>query len=276
MPERTIEQKLGFATKTWRYLRIAIVLLVLGLGVAVVYEAIDGGCNRFLTSISAYYYTPVHAYFVGALMSIGVCLFCIKGSTESEDIFLNLAGVFAPVVALVPTPDSDCSREVLFKKPEIDASVANNMTALFALGAVGLLVGGYLSLRDRPPRTALIGAGVVLAAFVAAVVWFYADPDSFVHNAHYWSAVPMFACIIVVVWINAIAYRQKEGTPFLGNRYYAIAIAMLTAVVGLAIAWGAGWKYWLLALEAALITLFAIFWVTQTAELWDEGLRSEV
>jgi energy-coupling factor transporter transmembrane protein EcfT len=113
-----------------------------------------------------------------------------------------------------------------------------------------------------------------LTAFVASVVWFYAARDSFVHNAHYWSAAPMFVCIVVVVWINAIAYRQKEGTPRLRNRYYAIAIAMVMALIALVIAKFAGWDYWLLALEAALITLFAVFWTTQTVELWREGLRS--
>src|SRR4051794_24557473 len=157
MAEHTIQRKIDFATKTWRYLRIAIVLLVVGLVIAVVYEAVDGGCGRLLTSISAYYYTPVHAYFVGALVSIGVWPFFIKGSTEREDVPLNFAGVCAPVVALVPTPNPDCSRHLLFSQADIDASVANNITALFAIGVVGFLLAAYLSWRDPPAHTAVIG-----------------------------------------------------------------------------------------------------------------------
>lgn len=33
------------------------------------------------------------------------------------------------------------------------------------------------------------------------------------------------------------------------------------------------WQHWLFVLEATLIILFAAFWVVQTVELWDEGLR---
>jgi hypothetical protein len=271
MSERAIQQKLDFATKTWRYLRIAIVLLVVGLVIAVVYEAVDGGCGRLLTSISAYYYTPVHAYFVGALVSIGVCLFCIKGSTEWEDVALNFAGVCAPVVALVPTPNPDCSRRVLFTQADIDASVANNITALFAIGAVGFLLAAYFSRRDPPAHTAVIGFRGVAGVFVAAVVWFYADRDAFVHCAHLVSAALMFGSIVVVVWINAVGYRQRRGKPFLGDVYYTIAITMVAVTVGLLIARCAGWRFWLLALEGALIILFAIFWMLQTGvELWDE------
>ena len=271
-----VQEKLSYATKTWRYLRIAIVLLVVGLGVAVVYEVIDGGCNRFLTSISAYYYTPVHAYFVGALVSIGVCLFCIKGNTEWEDIFLNLAGVFAPVVALVPTPDSDCPSEVLFKKSDIEASVANNMTALFVAAGLGLIVAAALSLRNAPPRTNKVGFGVALTVFVAALVWFSAARGSFVHNAHNWSAGPMFACIIVVVLINARGYRGLKDTGLLRYRYDAIGIAMVIAVAVLVPLKLAGWDHAVLVLEAVLITLFATFWVVQTRELWHDGLRAPV
>src|SRR5205085_6408417 len=57
-----------------------------------------------LGSISAYYYTPVRGMFAGALLAIGACLVCIRGSTTVEDILLNVAGMLAPVVALIPTP----------------------------------------------------------------------------------------------------------------------------------------------------------------------------
>jgi hypothetical protein len=84
--------------------------LVAGLGVSIAYEywKVEPDCLQ--TSISAYYYTPVHGYFIGGLVAIGVCLFCLKGSTDLEDTLLNLAGMFALIVALVPTPGTgDCA-----------------------------------------------------------------------------------------------------------------------------------------------------------------------
>ena len=56
-------------------------------------------------SISAYYYTPVQLFLVGALVAIGISLIALKGSIELEDAVLNFAGILAPVVALVPTPN---------------------------------------------------------------------------------------------------------------------------------------------------------------------------
>src|SRR5438552_17398424 len=79
------------AVKTWRYLRLAMIALVVGLGVSLAFERgkVHPGC--FKTSISAYYYTPAHSWFVAALIGIAVCLVCLRGSTGTEDVLLNLA-----------------------------------------------------------------------------------------------------------------------------------------------------------------------------------------
>lgn len=278
MADRTIPKPLNveeqfLAIKTWRYLRIAIVVLVVGLAVSVGYQFFDETPRRFLTSISAYYYTPVHAYFVGALVAIGICLLCLKGNTEAEDILLNLAGVFAPVVAFVPTPDEDDPALALFTRDEINASVANNMTALFVAGALGLIVGAALSRRQRLPRLALIGYGVAVAVYAAALLWFLIDRVDFIGRAHFVAAALMFICITAAVATNAVAFKEKQRDRNLRNRYLAIALAMVSSALIIGIAGAAGWDHWLLVLEAALIGLFAVFWVIQTEELWNEGLR---
>lgn len=54
-------------------------------------------------SISAYYYTPMQAVFVGALIIVGLILIIYEGSSPLEDGLLNAAGVFVWIVALVPT-----------------------------------------------------------------------------------------------------------------------------------------------------------------------------
>jgi len=85
--------------KTWRYLRLAIVTLVLGLAAAVIWEWHLAPHECLQQSISAYFYTPARGMFTGALIGIGVCLICIRGTTNAEDTALNLAGIFAPLVA---------------------------------------------------------------------------------------------------------------------------------------------------------------------------------
>jgi hypothetical protein len=264
------------AVKTWRYLRIAMVVLVFGLAASILRELwrVDFDCVR--TSISAYYHSPVRGFFVGALVGIGVCLVCLKGNRDSEDIILNLAGMFAPVVAFVPTTGpGGCPSAV--GATDVKANVANNVTALLAVGAVGLVVlavlgvRGLLGRRSPPTGPEIVGfALAALAAIVTAAV-FWGDRDLFVRKAHFPAAVLMFACIFVVVWINALGHRASARSP--RNPYSAIAVAMALSASAIYMAGKAGWDYWVLAIEAALICLFAIFWVIQTRELWDTGLR---
>src|SRR5262245_39332576 len=115
-----------FAVKTYRYLRLSIVVVVLSLMASVLIERAHVSCWN--ESISAYFYTPVQLMFVGALIAIGVSLVAIKGCTDGEDVLLNLAGVLAPIVAFVPTspPANACSSVAVVAgdpKPYIDNNV---------------------------------------------------------------------------------------------------------------------------------------------------------
>ena len=107
---RSIEAESEYAVSSYRYLRLGMVILVITLGVSIAIERAKASCWQ--GSISAYYYTPVHSLFVGALVSIGVTLVAMKGRNSLEDLFFNVAGVLAPLVALVPTsrPSVICSR----------------------------------------------------------------------------------------------------------------------------------------------------------------------
>ena len=89
---------------TWRYLRLAIVVMVVALGASVLYEHARTGTRCWQPSISSYYYTAAQSAVVGALVAIGVCLICLRGNTDWEDILLNVAGACAPVAALSPPP----------------------------------------------------------------------------------------------------------------------------------------------------------------------------
>ncbi|MFI6674675.1 hypothetical protein [Kribbella sp. NPDC050470] len=279
----------GYSIKTYRYLRMAMVAMVVLLAASLVIEWSKTNPRCLQTSISAYYYTPVQAIFVGGLIAIGVCMVVLKGNTEREDILLNVAGILAPVVALVPTPGPGRCRSVPMVLGDTAANVANNMLALFVVGVPCLVVTAVFVLRarwsreDRNPMY-LVGFAVALALFGGGVAWFFADRAGFIANAHYAAALVMFACIIAVVVVNAQEFRRKqhraehhrapETKPVPANRYSAIAIAMV--VVPLAFwAWKAifGWEHLVLWIEGALITLFATFWIIQTQELWDEGVR---
>ena len=131
-----------YAVKSYRYLRLAIVVVVLSLVASVVIERWKTSCWE--VSISAYFYTPVHAMFVGALVAIGVCLIAVKGSRDWEDMLLNVAGILAPVVAFVPTspPSLSCSSSP-FGTIDAEAYLDNNVLA-YAIGGTVAIGGAWI------------------------------------------------------------------------------------------------------------------------------------
>lgn len=237
--------------KTYRYLRSAMVGLVFCLAVAVIHQSLTQG--SILSSISAYYFTSAQAIFVGALIAIGVCMIAIRGTTDADDILLNIGGMLAPVVAVVPTARIRDHRTILTACRESDgatianpvvedvdcpslqalaavteANVANNMLALLAVAYVGLVATVLFARRDRLPFARFrVGFGIAVAIVAAVSFVFFGHRDLFVHVAHYAAAIPMFGCIVLVVIINAVRHqgvhlqgsgmvpRMKEGATAL-------------------------------------------------------------
>jgi hypothetical protein len=257
----------GYAIKTWRYLRLAMIALVVGLAAAVIYERTQGHCWQ--RSISAFYYTPAQGYFVGALVSIGVCLFCLRGNTDLEDVLLNLAGMLAPVVAFVPTTDINgkCA-SILRTATDPEKNVLNNVTALLVVGFAGLAA--LIAFRDRNPSLRVkIGFGAAAAIWLAITGLLLFARDWFVANAHDWAATTMFLCIVAVAVVNARAQARQVRNP-----YAAVAVAMVAALILFPLAGHfLDWDHWVLWIEGVLISLFVAFWAIQTKELWHEGLR---
>jgi hypothetical protein len=272
------------AIKTYNYLRIALAALVLLLFVSVALEWWTAdGCLQ--PSISAYYFTPVRAVFIGVLVTMGVCLVALKGNTDGEDVLMNLAGMLAPGVAFIPTGASGrCGASEAGL--DVPAGVANNMPALFVtglvVGAVTLVIArreaGGLSL-STPNR---LGLGLTVLVLGSGVVWFVVARDSFLDRGHDAAAIPMFLAVIAVVWLNGrdVQLAVAEGAaPSTRARYVpvyrGIAIGMLVALaVTVAISLLTGSTSLVLWVEVVLIALFAAFWVVQTVELWDRGLRA--
>ncbi|HEU5269631.1 MAG TPA: hypothetical protein VFU36_06870, partial [Jatrophihabitans sp.] len=197
--------------RTSRYLRLAMVCLVLGLAASLFFELnrvrnLDGRWC-LLDSISAYYYTPVHAFFVGALISIGVSLVAIRGNTVLEDMLLNFAGVCAPFVALVPYDGVPTTCHPVLDATNRDLNVANNVGALFVVAAGALIALGVLAVlgmrsHDRPDPASVTSYLIVLAFYVVALVVFLAARGWFTAHAHTVAAVTMFALLAVNTLVN--------------------------------------------------------------------------
>lgn len=268
-----------YGERTWLYLRIAMILLVVGLAASLGYEhwAHDPGC--LLGSISAFYYTPVRAVFVATLVAVGVCLVCVRGSTTPENVFLNLAGAFAPFVAFIPTPKPTSCVQILVTNQGADANVANNVLALLVVGGLALALTTWLARRPLAGTSArdwwiAIGLAAGWVAWLIAVSFDIWGRSDVIAHGHYIAAIAMFACIVAAAIANAVD-RADWGWEIVTDRYMIIAVVMVLVVVGGVIGHAVGWQHWVLFTEIGLISSFATLWAIQTHELGG-GLRSRV
>ena len=273
------------AVTTYRYLRVALVALVVLLFSAVALEWWRTGRSCLQPSISAYVHTPVQSVFVGVLVAMGVGLIALQGSTRTEALLLNVAGMLAPGVAFVPTSDVGTCRSAPVVVAEQSARVANNMAALFVAGGFVGVLAVVLAVRDhrrgRGHRADLLGLVGTAALLGGGAVWFWLDRPSFLAHAHGVAAVPLFLAVTGVVAVNAREARTAPHTdapkPLAGRSvpaYRWIAGLMLltlgAAVAGSLLGGPSHLVFWV---EVALISLFAVFWALQTVELWSRGLR---
>ncbi len=273
--------------RTSRYLRLGMIGLVLGLAWSL-YLELHRVTWCLLGSISAYYYTPVHGFFVGTLVAIGLSLIAIRGNTVAEDTLLNFAGVLAPLVALVPTEKAPTNCQPVLDATNRDLNIANNAGALFVVVGAAFVVLIVLWIRGPLPDTATFVASLVaLAFYVAACVLFFAARTWFTEFAHPISAIGMFALLGVNALVNGYnLYQTRKHQPepplrgqtpmrVVGrfNTYTAIGTLMLVAALVFLFIVRPLWDQWVFGLEAVEIGLFAAFWLRQTVELWNQGLR---
>lgn len=259
------------AVITYQTLRIGMVAMVGMLLAAVLLEAWRRGW-QFESSISAYWYTPVRPVFVGVLVSIGVALIVIKGTHAWEDTWLNFAGIFAPVVAFVPTLRPG---EANLTDAGVLAQVANSMTALFLAGGCGIAVAMFLRGRARLPREGRPGRWRMwgtIAVYVIGLVLFVFFRPTFTGRAHGIAAGLMFLSIAVAVLHTA--FRSELRDTGLRPTYIAIALVMAaTLVVAVIVLWGGtAWFHFVLVVELIEILAFVTFWILQTREHWRETI----
>lgn len=266
------------AAITYRYLRFGMVAMVVLLTVSILYErAQAAGCWQ--TSLSAYYYTPVRSVFVGALIAIGLCLIVIRGRDTWQDIFLNVAGMLAPIVALVPTSDSGrCLSTEDFRAVAEDtapriiapldiASVQNNLFALFVTGVLALVAalawrrGRVTAVARERIRRISVSLGVT-AALVGVGFALFVATDWFERVAHLSAAGGMFVCLGVVVFIR---WRASRATPH-GAIYKLVWQGMALSGLAGPVLTVLSFDHTLLVVEIAEIAWFVAFWITRAHE----------
>ena len=286
--------------KSYRYLRIAMIALLVALAAAVFYQRSQQ--TSFLASVSAYYYTSAQGIFVGALIGLGASMIALQGMGDPENMFLNLGGIFAIVVAIVPTgrgsdfdtavkacqnsgatlltnrasPPPDCPTIRALQEAS-RANVENNVAALLIVGGLTLIVASILLAKGRSGAAGNAGRRWVIAGFwTAAALWLgglialAASVAWLAGHAHYIAASGLLVCIFGAVVSNAFRLHEQRGRTSAqkwlpGHRYTVIATVMVLALAILAPLWllNVISLFWL---EISAALMFILFWTTQTLE----------
>lgn len=278
-----------YILRSYRYLRLAIVILLVGLFAAFIGQFASAGCIE--GSISAYYYTPVHGLFIGSLVATGAAMVALKGRTTVEDTLFNVAGLLAPVVALVPTTRQKmlCDRKGNPLNLDRNVLVPNS---LFALLAAGLAILVVMAIVAKSRRTLQVqveslgqslrsGVAPLIAMGIAAILTVVVFDQPWYSFLHFGAAVGLFAAIFLgigsllserfhnllhrlLTWARPTARYRKPGP-----RYYRSYSGVLFATGPLAVVAALSGRSRTFWVEVVGITSFTVFWIIQTAELWD-------
>jgi len=238
--------------KSYRYLRMTIIFLLLSVGVTVVYQTARQDF-LLLGSISAYYYTPAQSIFVGALIALGVCMITLRGTTDVEDVFLNLGGMFAMVVAVVPTTRGDDFRAAVRACEQASmpplatttagspdcpsvqalveatrANVDNSIGTLLIVGGAGLFVTVAFALADRARQRraaggALTAGGTLTAGGLASGDAPTAEPAA--TASFLWGILAAFG-----LWLAALVGLVGYPGWLIDNGHYIAAVGMFVCI----------------------------------------------
>ena len=261
--------------RTYRYVRVTILAATLLLIVAVAVQSVTGGVPA---SLSAAYYTPAGPIFVSALFVVAAAFLALSGRSIEQGL-LDVAAVLALAVAVVPTTvESEvCGPAGRCVPSAVVPTVVNNGIAVASVVYVGVLAALVLArVQGTLSRGVLLTAGSVGVVATGFLLWALVAPDAFLALAHNAAAVAFFLLIGAVAALAA--WRPQRAPQRFRPAYAAVAVGILFALAGLgatlvAAALGADTTVpvpWVFLGEAVALGLFAVFWVLQTVELWDE------
>jgi hypothetical protein len=261
--------------RTYRYVRLALVGATIFIAIAV---GMDLATGAPLPSISAAYNGPAGPAFVGGLSAIALALLALSGRSIEQGL-LDIAAVLALAVAFLPTTVAVgvCEPVLRCVPPDVRATVVNNGAAVASIVLLGAIAAGILArVQGTAGRGVAVTIGVIVALVLGGVAWALLSPETFLARAHEVAAVAFFVLVAAVAALAA--WRPHSTGPRragLRRAYGAVAggIALTLVLLVLGIVTGverAGFPVVLIG-ESVALTLFGVFWVVQTVELWNDA-----
>jgi hypothetical protein len=269
----------------YRDLRVGLAVVMLMFIAAIIIDAVPKWCVQ--GALSEYFYTPAHSIFIGTLIGFGTLFFVYRGSSDTEDALLTLAGVAALIAALVPQGRPVlCSPSFVPEGFKTEVIVRPNVWSVVVALLLGWAVTWWKNRYNDPGHTRSAGGTLALyflRLVVAVGLYCLAfQKDLFRDQAHGAAGVLMLTAFIATVFTTAhLAKKEVRSTnrPDYRGFYTWIARLMLVTLIGVVIVHFTRPHWflipWVTVLEALLILEFLVYWLIQTWELWDTPDRTE-
>ncbi len=258
--------------RTHRSLRLALVAVAVAIAASVLLQvAADGWV--LLPSISDYFYSPARGVFVGGLTAAAVALLALSGR-DAESIMLDVAAVFAPLIAIIPTG----YRGQPFVPADVLPTVRNGVGVYIAMVVALLVLGVVLAARGEMAwrRVGVVGGTAGAVSMALAILAFAPGlsgsfPFAGGVNLHLVATVCFFAMFAAIPLVTVLSSAERTARVF-RRIYLAVAVAIvialvLTIVAGVVHPEAGG----VLLGETAALAAFAVFWTTQTIERWRDS-----
>jgi hypothetical protein len=177
MPSREPTEKYLLSYLT---IRKAIGLLGIALPVVLAVGSTISNCTELKDTISHYYYTTMGDLLVGLLSATAIFLITYKGY-DNDNVYTNLAGVFALGIAFLPTSNISDGSCALFTIP---TNELRQTAHLFFAGAFFLVL-AYISFflfvrsshrvtpEKRKRNLVFRTCGIVMVAMVLGIILYY-------------------------------------------------------------------------------------------------------
>lgn len=276
----------------FRDLRLAMVVLMVMVAAGVIIEKISAPCWQ--STLSTYYYTSAHSIVIAALLALGTLFIIYRGSSDTEDVLLTLAGVSALTAGMVPQgrPEDLCpgKANLPLEYDTLAPALPNVWAVAIAMGVGYAVIWSVMLVRcrrgHRPQIRRPFGIASLCFFWLTMLVGLIAllfFPDKFLEYAHAAAAVLMLSAFIATTFCTAYLVGREDPSTSPHQRcyqriYWGIAGLMLaTLLTVLPLHLGhSRWSGvpWGLVAEVALIFEFAAYWVVQTIDLWKTPDRS--
>jgi hypothetical protein len=168
--ERDADTLRRHITASYTHLRLGIGVIALALPLVLVI-----GDRELRPSMSDYYYTAMRDAFVGAVIAIGVFLYLYKGFSTRENWALNIAGILAVFVAILPTEapgEASNVRSTVHIASAVIFFLAIAYVCIFRASDTLSLIRDTRDAEKYALTYKLFGIGMIVSPFLALVLAF--------------------------------------------------------------------------------------------------------